>query len=192
MTGSVPHNSELSKTELNRDLSQVKIDIASSGIDSWKVSGILPENSLTELAAECKIMAPGLVNIIITKEKDLWRVQGELEIAIELPCSRCLKQYNSSLMINVDRFFALGKDPALSFGQVEMESDVVFLESGEFSLLRFAEEEFILILPMIPLCDEGCSGLCQSCGADKNIAPCDCSKEEKPNPFAILGKMKID
>ncbi len=192
MTKTETQNSGLTQAEMNRDLSQVKIELASGGLDSWRVAGILPDNNLAELGAECKIMAPGLVNIIITKEKDLWRVQGELEIAIELPCSRCLKQFTSSLMINVERFFAIGKDPALSFGQVEMDSEVVFLESGEFSPLRFAEEEFILILPMIPLCNEDCSGLCQSCGADKNSAPCNCSKEEKPNPFAILGKMKLD
>ena len=192
MTISELKNSGLSQAETNRDLSLVKIELASGGIDSWRVAGILPEGNLAELGAECKIMVPGVVNIIITKEKELWRVQGELEIAIELSCSRCLKQYSSSLMTNVNRFFAIGKDPALSFGQSEMSSEVVFLEDGEFSVLRFAEEEFILILPMIPICDEGCSGLCQSCGADKNLAPCNCLKEEKPNPFAILGKLKID
>jgi uncharacterized protein len=185
-------NSELSQAEKNRDLSQVQIELGSGGLDSWRVAGVLPDSSLAELSAECRIMAPGLVNIIITKENNLWRVQGELEIAIELPCSRCLKKYTSSLMLNVNRYFAIGQDPALTIGQTEMDSDVVFLEDGEFSVLRFAEEEFILILPMIPLCDEGCPGLCQSCGADKNIAPCNCSIEEKPNPFAILGKMKLD
>ncbi|MBF0445024.1 MAG: DUF177 domain-containing protein, partial [Magnetococcales bacterium] len=51
---------------------------------------------------------------------------------------------------------------------------------------------FILILPMIPLCDKDCSGLCQSCGVDKNLTSCDCLEEEKINPFAILGKIKLD
>ncbi|MBF0382389.1 MAG: DUF177 domain-containing protein [Magnetococcales bacterium] len=187
-----PEKSGAKRTEKRRDLSQVKIELGSGGVDSWKIEGMLPDSSLAELGAECKIKAPGLVDVVITKERGLWRVQGELEISVELPCSRCLAQYTSSLMTNVDRFFAVGQDPALSFGQTEMDTDVMFLEDGEFSVLRFAEEEYILILPMIPLCKEGCLGLCQCCGTDKNSKSCNCIQEEKPNPFAILGKMKID
>ena len=174
-----------------RDLSSVGIELGSSGRERWTIEGALPPKTLRELGEEAGVKSPALVNIEITKENKLWRVQGDLEVSVELPCSRCLAEYRLTLMVTVNRFFSTGEDPAQSFGQTEMEEDVVFLEAGRFSPLRFAEEEFILVLPMIPICDVECSGLCQNCGANKNREPCNCPTEEKENPFSILGKMKV-
>jgi uncharacterized protein len=191
MTGDTQQTSQMSTLETGRDLSKVIIELGSGGLDTWRVTGMLPVEALTELGTESELSAPGLVNIVITKEKELWRVQGNLEVIATLDCSRCLKQYSNTLMVTVDRFFSIGHDPANDLGQSEMDADIVFLESGAFSPLRFAEEEFILVLPMIPLCDDECLGLCQNCGADKNSKGCSCPTEQKENPFAILGKMKL-
>ncbi|MBF0358126.1 MAG: DUF177 domain-containing protein [Magnetococcales bacterium] len=191
MTGDDQQTSQMSPLERDRDLSKVIIELGSGGLDTWRVAGMLPVESLTELGAESEPSAPGLVNVTITKEKELWRVQGNLEIAVTLVCSRCLVKYTNTLMVAVDRFFSIGHDPAEDFGQSEMDTDVVYLECGKFSPLRFAEEEFILVLPMIPLCADACVGLCQNCGADKNSTGCSCPAEKIDNPFAILGNMKL-
>ncbi len=176
---------------VDQELSRAKIDLASGGRDRWTVNGTLAPESLQELGAEADVLAPGLVNVAITEENRLWRVRGDIEVTVRMPCSRCLENYTVTMAANVDRFFAIGKDPAHSFGQTEMEEDIVFLESGEFSPLRFAEEEYILLIPMIPLCSENCRGLCQECGSDLNKNPCDCPTIEKENPFAVLGKLKL-
>jgi uncharacterized protein len=178
--------------EAQRNLSQVIIDLGSGGRDSWKVAGSISPQDFIELGAEATVATPGRIDISIDKEKSLWRIRGDMEVSVTIPCSRCLNNFTLALTVTVNRFFSVGQDPALSFGQIEMEEDVVYLETGEFSPLRFAEEEFILVLPMIPLCSETCLGLCQSCGADKNQEPCTCPTVEKENPFAILGKLNLD
>lgn len=192
MSESHAGRTEPQHAEATRDLSRLKIDLAAGGRDSWIVEGVLPPSALVELGAEATVIAPGSAKIIISKEDTLWRVRGELEATIELSCSRCLSQFRLTLMVNPDRFFAVGKDPANAFGQSEMEEDVVYIESGEFSILRFTEEELILVLPMIPLCNDDCFGLCQNCGADKNLEACSCPNERKENPFAILGSVKLN
>ncbi len=57
------------------------------------------------------------------------------------------------------------------------------------SLLR---EQIILMMPLKPLCDEDCKGLCPRCGANLNREACTCSSRRIVNsPFAVLAKLKI-
>ena len=56
------------------------------------------------------------------------------------------------------------------------------------SLLR---EQIILMMPLKPLCDENCKGLCPHCGANLNRETCTCSTDTVNSPFAVLAKLKI-
>ena len=56
-------------------------------------------------------------------------------------------------------------------------------------------------LPLVPLCDEDCKGLCPTCGANLNEGPCGCEKEKSDgpdefelakNPFAALANFSFD
>ena len=47
-----------------------------------------------------------------------------------------------------------------------------------------------LALPVQPLCREACAGLCPRCGADRNTAPCACSKVRPESPFAALASLR--
>ena len=56
-------------------------------------------------------------------------------------------------------------------------------------------------LPLVPLCDEDCKGLCPTCGANLNEGPCGCEKEQSDgpdefelakNPFAALANFSFD
>ncbi|MBF0448968.1 MAG: DUF177 domain-containing protein [Magnetococcales bacterium] len=179
-------------TELQRDISTLLIELNAGGRDAWHIQGHIPAGNLLELSNEATVDGAGAVELSISKQEKLWQVKGQLTIPIVLPCSRCLADYVRPLDIAVNRFISTGEDPALSLGQTEMEEDVVYLESGEFSVLRFAEEEFILALPMFPLCNEACLGLCQSCGADKNQEPCTCPSVEKETPFTVLEQIKLN
>ena len=62
--------------------------------------------------------------------------------------------------------------------------EIVDLES----ILR---EQIILMLPLKPLCDESCKGLCPHCGADLNLETCTCPADAVDSPFARLAKLKI-
>ena len=42
---------------------------------------------------------------------------------------------------------------------------------------RHAREQVVLNLPARVLCREDCAGLCETCGANKNLSPCGCVSE---------------
>jgi uncharacterized protein len=54
-------------------------------------------------------------------------------------------------------------------------------------------EQFYLVLPMKPLCQEGCRGLCVQCGTNLNSASCECApvwEDPRLAPLKGLGKTR--
>ena len=49
----------------------------------------------------------------------------------------------------------------------------------------------VLMVPLKPLCQEDCRGLCPICGANLNRETCSCQAEKSDSPFAALAKLKV-
>ena len=61
--------------------------------------------------------------------------------------------------------------------EVEIASDdldVEFYTERSISLRELAAEQVQLAIPMKPLCEENCLGLCPNCGANRNREKCQC------------------
>jgi len=52
-------------------------------------------------------------------------------------------------------------------------------------------EEFVLALPVKPLCTENCKGLCPECGQDLNAGGCGCSEKQLDPRMAALRGLTI-
>ena len=129
-------------------------------------------------------------------------VEGGLESAIEAECSRCTARYRHGLR----EAYRLVLDPvgertpADPEGARHLARDGMCLgeeiEAGwyrgpELSLGTFFAEVAALALPVQPLCNEDCPGLCSRCGAQRARERCDCVAEERPeSPFAVLAALK--
>jgi len=105
-------------------------------------------------------------------------VEGSLGIDVEQVCSRCLGPAAEHLEIPFREIFALRADDS-EIQDDEEEIHVVTEEKIE--LQPYVEENVLLALPYIPLCDEACRGLCPVCGNNRNLEPCDC-RQEKIDP----------
>ncbi len=147
-------------------------------LDEKKVislEGYISINRFVELGKGATVLSHAMIQLQARKSKRVQlRVKGQIRIDLELTCARCLQGFPFPLDLEVDRRFIAGEDPFISTQESLMQDDIVFLPDGLFSPLRMVEEEFILELPMIPLCQEECRGLCTSCGQDRNLSPCLC------------------
>ena len=56
------------------------------------------------------------------------------------------------------------------------ELDVEFYSERTISLRDLAIEQIQLMIPMKPLCDESCLGLCPRCGVNRNRESCQCEE----------------
>ena len=59
-------------------------------------------------------------------------------------------------------------------------------------LAPFFREEIALAVPVQILCKEDCRGLCPSCGANLNLAPCNCVQKTGDPRLAVLRQLKLD
>ncbi len=102
-------------------------------------------------------------------------VDGTLKASITQPCSRCLTPVKHELNIPLHEVFI----QRLTEGSDEDEEDNVHhITEDSIDLMPYVEENVLLAIPFVPLCDEDCKGLCPVCGVNRNEQPCDCSQEK--------------
>jgi uncharacterized protein len=120
-------------------------------------------------------------------------VRGAVQARLRLECGRCLEPFQLPVSQDLDLFYLPHKAD-----QDEEEEDEVELKDHEMVVAYYRDErldlgemlreQFILGLPMKRLCREDCRGLCPTCGANRNTAPCACPPETDPR-LSVLGKL---
>jgi uncharacterized protein len=69
------------------------------------------------------------------------------------------------------------------------ELDMGFYSGDEMDLSDLVKEQIILNLPMKPLCNNSCKGICLQCGADLNSVNCSCSERGIDPRLEVLKKL---
>ena len=124
-----------------------------------------------------RVVAPVHLVMDVRKDRDTYRVTGRVQTRLQLVCGRCLDSFE----VPVDNAFELRYVPAADNageGEREVEEDdltTAFYKNDQLDLGELMHEQFVLALPMKPLCSETCKGLCPHCGTNLNKASCDCS-----------------
>ncbi len=93
-------------------------------------------------------------------------VSGTATAPVAGECSRCLEPVTDTVRVRVQELFAYTAD--------EDEQDDVSLMQGDLLDLEPAlRDAVVLALPLAPLCDEDCAGLCPECGERLDDLPDD-------------------
>ena len=109
-------------------------------------------------------------------------VRGQVDAGMRLTCSRCLSEFVCSCTLDVEEEFLPLVD--VTTGRrltLTDEAEGTVLEgtiidtSHVLDLTEVLRQYSIASQPIKPLCQKGCSGLCQECGADLNKEACQCS-----------------
>lgn len=82
-------------------------------------------------------------------------------------CSRCLTPLEVDFDLRLREVFE--EDP--------VEDETYPLHHEEIDLEQPIRDLVVPDLPLVPLCDEACLGLCPSCGINRNEAACHCGAE---------------
>ena len=106
-------------------------------------------------------------------------IEGTSKFSADLNCSRCLEPYRFA---NSSEFHVRFRPRPQGSGEEEEEIeitggeelDVEFYSEREIPLRDLAVEQIQLSIPMKPLCNESCLGLCPKCGANRSREGCDC------------------
>lgn len=116
-------------------------------------------------------------------ERGLTVMSGTASALVALTCQRCNELFDNKL--EVEFTFSPAKNEEAA-EKIPSYYDVVELnEDGEVNLRELVEEEFILILPLIPRHE------IEDCSADADSVWGELPEElEKPNPFDALKQLK--
>lgn len=116
-------------------------------------------------------------------------VRGKLTGAVMLACDRC----TAPVQTVVEQSFDLFEEEPLD-GSENLEPSLVRRRGHklELDVGGMLWEEFVLALPVKPLCSEKCKGLCPGCGQDLNSGTCACGVARTGSSFAALHGLVID
>jgi len=139
-----------------------------------------------------RVVAPVDLAFEIHKDKDKFRLVGTVKTELELPCSRCLEPYRLVVDAPFDlRYLPASEASAEAEREIEEEDlGVSYYRDEQIDLNELLREQFYLALPMKPLCQEDCKGLCSQCGTNLNTGTCSCAAEWVDPRLAALKALK--
>jgi uncharacterized protein len=166
--------------ETGKDLS---LDLGQAWFDRWR-----EEDSGLEFS-----QAAMRGTVSLAKHGHDILVRGHLEGELGLACGRCLEPFAAPVETDFDLLLApapQGEGSAEEELSAE-ELDLDFYSGDTMDLEAIIREQIILMVPLKPLCQEDCQGLCPFCGVNLNQETCSCQTEKSDSPFVPLAKLKI-
>jgi uncharacterized protein len=150
---------------------------------------------MAEFGMSCKVPEPLRAEFSVLVRDEGVLIRGLLTGGVVLPCIRCAEDAVVAIDQRVDTYepFPPDEDGGESLLGVDGEllRHAPLGQGVEMNLAALAWEEFLLALPMKPLCDPACRGLCPRCGANKNTAACSCGTDAADPRMAPLRGLKV-
>ena len=97
-------------------------------------------------------------------------VEGMVKSQLKLECVRCLEPFAFPATLELAELFRM---PGTT-----LRPDAIYAvdENGKIDLAPLIREHAWLAIPMKPLCDPECKGLCPHCGVNLSIESCECEE----------------
>lgn len=146
-----------------------------------------------EDAGEITLARPINVDLELVPEAKQIKLNGQLQGAVRLRCSRCLQDYVLKLDEPIDLLLhPLTADTPEEIDLRPEDLDTEFFDGVTIDVDLIVEEQIFLALPQQSLCQPDCQGLCSGCGADLNREACKCEKRETTSAFDVLRSVKLE
>jgi uncharacterized protein len=118
-------------------------------------------------------------------------VQGRLQSALCLTCSRCAEEFEQPLCVELDAVY-LPLDELSSARAKEIEegeAEVYPYADQVIEITAMVRDRLLLSMPLQPHCMINCKGLCPSCGVNRNVVSCQCGEARLGSPFEVLKEL---
>ena len=161
------------------------------------------ENGLAEFSMDARITSPIAVHVHILPTGVGYLVKGSIRGGLVVPCNRCAEDASVELDATFENFESLpesapmeGDDDAEGEGDFfsdDVNDSHIVMEGGSptLDLAAIAWEEFVLAMPLNPLCQPECKGLCPKCGSNRNTGSCNCQEEGGDPRLSVLKNFKV-
>lgn len=152
--------------------------------ESFTLSSNGDDRYLAEIGG--KFLAPIHMQMEVENTGSMFVAKGQLSTLIKLPCSRCLKEYTYPVDTPFDIVMAEDMlDPRLG-----PDEGVVLFHGDEVDIKAEINQAVYMALPIGPVCEPNCQGLCPYCGIDKNSQTCNCEESNIDPRWEQLKNLK--
>lgn len=145
-----------------------------------RIERVIPPDVFTEPEDDAyRVASPVHLAFDIHKDGQQFRLVGGVKATLDLACGRCLEDFRFPVDTSFDVLY-LPHAANAGEGEVEVEDDdltTAYYRDDQIDLAQLVREQFYLAVPMKPLCQDGCKGLCPQCGTNLNAGSCDCRPE---------------
>lgn len=113
------------------------------------------------------------VHTEIEKRPGTIYLHHEVRTEIVCECDRCLEQFQQGITGECRAIYTTSKELA------DADDDIRYItpDLPDIDISEDIRETALLGIPYKLLCRPECRGLCPQCGANRNLAPCDCAAE---------------
>jgi len=163
-----------------------------------KINDIPPEGLSLELAQKLDLFDKGTASTAFTallsfkpSGAGLVHVAGRIQAEPLLECSRCLRSFPHTIdaEVSVELVPASDLESTTEHELDSSELDTEFYQGEEIDPVAIIKEQLLIAVPMVPLHDVNCKGLCPVCGKDLNEAACDCNRNNQET-FGAFSALK--
>jgi uncharacterized protein len=166
-------------------------DIPAEGREFHLSDQSLWTGPMREFAVAGRAAKPFAARINVVPQGDGFMVTGEFSGALIVPCDRCAEEFELPLSASFEGYEGPGGEKD---AEAEAEDEGHFrLSAGnpELDVAGLLWEQFLLALPVSPVCREDCRGLCPECGVNRNEKDCACAREDGDPRLAVLRNLKL-
>jgi uncharacterized protein len=165
----------------------VSIDPIRSASSHLRFNGIVPSKNVKRLNELC---AGDCSDVTVSLECDvdlqgIVYLRGKAVTELTLICQRCMTLYTTE--VTVEFCLSPCKDQAEIDELPDAYDPIECNEIGEVRLHQLIEDELIVAMPIIPMHEDSD---CHLGAKDIAVGEIDPAQEERPNPFAVLQKLK--
>jgi uncharacterized protein len=93
------------------------------------------------------------------------RLLGNFKAEIRETCVRCLEEFDLPVQTDFEELFTYPNHPL-------SENEALIPENGFLDLEEMIGDFLMLEVPINPICQKDCQGLCKECGQNINLASC--------------------
>jgi len=151
------------------------------------------EADASELEAnleEARLGSPIKLSLDLDRRGSDIYIRGKAGARMVLGCSRCLNEFPLEIEASLDLLCIVGGEGDVA-GEEDPESVIRVSHGARFvDLAGPVRSELLVLLPLKPLCDQGCKGLCPRCGIDLNVSTCSCDSDSHDSRWDVLNKIK--
>ncbi|MEW6139645.1 MAG: DUF177 domain-containing protein [Thermodesulfobacteriota bacterium] len=123
----------------------------------------------------------GRVNLVKSGGEVL--LTADVRVSASLECARCLTRFESPIHTDISLVLKpIAADNPSESDLVESDANYVFFHGPEIDVGKIILQELLLEVPMKPLCNPECPGLCARCGAPKGSDQCTCNSSDTIDP----------